>query len=569
MLGKRTTQGSLFTPENRLRRKLGEESFYVFLADHRHELFRDEDFATLYCGDNGRPSVPPSLLACALLLQTFNSVSDQEATDRAAFDQRWQFALGIADDEVPFAKSTLCLFRNQLIIHKEAKLIFHKGIGYLRSKGFAKAHKMTVALDTTPIFGKGAVQDTFNMLSEGLRQVLRVVALLQGRTLEELATAEDFSRYVAPSFKGTWAINWDNEHDRQVVLETLVADCHHVLALAGKSLSGYTPDSAQAKEILQASDLLQKLLVQDVRRSETGAAELIQGVAQDRIVSVHDPEMRHGRKSSSQRFDGYKGALAVETDTQIITAVDVIPGNAHDNVSAPGLIQETKATTGAQIHQVIGDGAYGSAEARLDAQQNQYNLVAPVAESAHTGRFRKEDFAIDLERMCVTCPAGETTSTHYKRRKRTQRGTVFQHKSFTFSLKQCRDCKLRAQCLMPTTRQRGVLVHEQEALLQQARDFQRTEQFRAAYHLRVTVEHRIARLMRLGARQARYFGSSKVLFQLAMAASVANLTLFANMGRTSWLFLPMLTIWLVLTLDVASRIALVESTLPRRATTKP
>ena len=88
MLGKRTPQGTLFTVENRLRKKVGEESFYVFLADHRHELFRDEDFAMLYCSDNGRTSVPPSLLGTALLLQAFDRASDQEATERAQFDQR-------------------------------------------------------------------------------------------------------------------------------------------------------------------------------------------------------------------------------------------------------------------------------------------------------------------------------------------------------------------------------------------------------------------------------------------------------------------------------------------------
>jgi len=130
MLGKRNPQSDLFLPENRLRERIGKESFYVFLSDHRHEIFSDEDFAFLYCSDNGRESVPPSLLATALLLQTYNRVSDQEATDSAKYDQRWQVALGVGDDEDPFAKSTLCMFRNQLIIHEKAKLIFQKGLKY-------------------------------------------------------------------------------------------------------------------------------------------------------------------------------------------------------------------------------------------------------------------------------------------------------------------------------------------------------------------------------------------------------------------------------------------------------
>src|SRR3972149_1640671 len=178
MLGKRTSQDSLFTPATRLRKKIGEESFYVFLGDHRYVVFRDEDFSMLYCSDNGRASVPPSLLAMALILQTYTRVSDQEATERAQFDQRWQAALGLGGGRVPFAKRTLCLFRNQLILHNQAKLIFPKGLDYLRRAGFIKKHKLSIALDTTPIFGKGAVQDTYNMLAEGLYQVLSVLACL-------------------------------------------------------------------------------------------------------------------------------------------------------------------------------------------------------------------------------------------------------------------------------------------------------------------------------------------------------------------------------------------------------
>lgn len=528
MLGKRSPQGKLFTVENRLRKKVGEGSFYVFLADHRHELFSDEDFAMLYCLDNGRESAPPSLLATALILQTFDRVSDQEATDRARFDQRWQLALGLGDEEIPFAKSTLCTFRNQLIIHKQAKLIFKKGIEHLRRHGFVKKHNIRLALDTTAIFGKGAVEDTFNLLAEGLRQVLHMLAQLSARTPEAFAAAHDFSRYVAPSFKGTWSIDWDKENERQIVLDSLVVDCQRALSLARFVLNQYPAQSSEAQEIIQATELLGKLLAQDVRRNDTGKVELIDGVAEDRIISVHDPDMRHGHKSVSNRFDGYKASLAVETESQMIADVGVLPGNAHDSTDASSLVKESAKNLERSVEGVIGDGAYGTAEARLDAQANQYRLTAPVAHPAQKGRFTKDDFTIDLDRQTVTCPAGQTTTTWYPRTTRTKRGRVFQHQSFTFSVKQCRNCPIRSQCLQSTTRQRVVLVHQCEALLQQARVYQRTDEYRAVYRQRVVVEHRIARLVRLGIRKARYFSSTKVLFQLAMAAAVANLTLFAK-----------------------------------------
>jgi hypothetical protein len=553
MLGKRSPQGKLFIAENRLRKKVGEESFYVFLADHRQELFRDEDFAMLYCLDNGRDSAPPSLLATALILQTFDRVSDQEATDRARFDQRWQLALGLSDEEVPFAKSTLCTFRNQLIIHKQAKLIFKKGIEHLRRHGFVKKHKIRLALDTTAIFGKGAVEDTFNLLAEGLRQVLHVLAQLSARTPEAFAAAHDFSRYVAPSFKGTFSIDWDKENERQTVLDSLVADCQRALSLACFVLNQYSDESSEAKEIVQATDLLRKLLAQDVRRNETGKVELIDGVAVDRIISVHDPEMRHGHKSVSNRFDGYKASLAVETESQVIADVGVLPGNAHDSTDASSLVTESAKNLERSVEGVIGDGAYGTAEARLDAQANQYRLTAPVAQPPQKGRFTKDDFTIDLDRQTVTCPAGQTTTTWYPRTTRTKRGRVFQHRSFTFSVKQCRLCPIRSQCLQATTRQRVVLVHQCEALLQQARVYQRTDEYRTVYRQRVVVEHRIARLVRLGIRKARYFGSAKVLFQLAMAAAVANLTLFANSTRPMPSFFLYLLLMSIITIIGVSR----------------
>ena len=526
MLGKRSPQGTLFTVENRLRKKVGQESFYVFLADHRHELFRDEDFAMLYCLDNGRTSVPPSLLATALLLQAFDRVSDHEATERAQFDQRWQLALGVSDEEVPFAKSTLCLFRNQLILHKEAKLIFHKGIEYLRKQGFVKRHKIRLALDTTPIFGKGAVEDTFNMLAEGLRQVLRVLAHLALQKPEEFARLHDFGRYVQPSFKGTWSITWDNEKERQTVLDSLVADCGRALTLASSILNEYPAESEQANQILVASELLSKLLAQDIRRTDSGKAEIIDGVAKDRIVSVHDPEMRHGHKNATQRFDGHKGSVSVETESQVIADVDALPGNAHDNTNAPTLVAESAKNLDARVEGVLGDGAYGSVEARLDAHAEGYSLTAPVGQLPQNGRFTKDDFVIDLENQSVTCPAGQICSTWHEQRTKTKRGTTFKNKRFMFSVAQCGSCPLRSGCVRPDASRRTVSVHEHEELLQQARAYQRTDEYRTIYRQRVVAEHRIARLIRLGVRKARYFGSTKVLFQLAMAAAVANLTLF-------------------------------------------
>jgi hypothetical protein len=124
-------------------------------------LFSDEEFGSLYCPDNGRNNVPPSLLAVALLVQAHDKVSDEEAVNRSQFDMRWKVALGIELDKQPFAKSTLQLFRAQLILHDKVREIFLASVREAKKSGFLKRGKKKLVVDTTHIFGRGAVKDTY------------------------------------------------------------------------------------------------------------------------------------------------------------------------------------------------------------------------------------------------------------------------------------------------------------------------------------------------------------------------------------------------------------------------
>ena len=116
MFTKRDAQESILNCDSQFLSIVGRETFYGFLSEHRHEIFPDDDFAFLYCKDNGRPSIAPSLLALGLLLQIYDKASDDEAARRAHFDLQWQVALGVPVGSRPFAKSTLQLFRSQLIL---------------------------------------------------------------------------------------------------------------------------------------------------------------------------------------------------------------------------------------------------------------------------------------------------------------------------------------------------------------------------------------------------------------------------------------------------------------------
>ena len=257
---------------------------------------------------------------------------------------------------------------------------------------------------------------------------------------------------------------------------------------------------------------------------------LKEGVSRDRMVSVHDPEMRHGHKSSSRRFDGHKASVAVDTDSQVITAVDVLPGNASDNVGALEMVERSEESTISVVEETIGDVAYGDGGTRQSFADAGRTLIAKLPRRPDSKRFPKEDFKIDLESGTCTCPAGHTTRKLCRMGTRTDRtGRTHQLRAFWFDAAVCGGCPLRERCVGSARGSgRTVRLHPQEALLQRARALQRSEGYSDYRQRRVVVEHRLARLVQLGMRQARCFGRAKTLFQLLMAATVANLTLVAG-----------------------------------------
>jgi hypothetical protein len=529
MLGLRLDQRGLFEADHMYLDHVGRHSFYGFLASMRGRLFRDEEFAELYCRDNGRNSVPPSLLATVLLLQTHDKVSDDEATQRADFDIRWKVALGIAVDERPFAKSTLQLFRAHLILHDKARDVFQHSLVFARKTGYIKGRRMKAALDTSYILGRGAAKDTYNLLSDGIIQVVRSLAMLDGVKVEEWAKGRGLERYFGSSVKGEASVNWDNEKARRAFLQGIVADADRVLEIARQSQAEEPEGSARRNGIVEAAGLLGQLLLQDVERKEDSAV-LKEGVSRDRIVSVHDPEMRHGHKSSRKRFDGHKAAVAVDTDSQLITAVDVLPGNASDNTGALELVEQSEENTGIEVKETIGDCAYGDGATRQSFAEAERTLVAKVPGRPDKTHFPKEDFEIDLEAGTCTCPAGKVTRRVITATTRIDHsGQACRVKGFHFHGATCRKCQLRDACVAAGNgKGRTITLHPQEALLQQARSLQKSEAFGKYRRRRQVSEHRLARLVQLGIRQARYFGRVKTLFQLLMAATVANLTLVAT-----------------------------------------
>ncbi len=521
MLGKRNPQRGFFEADHLYGEWVGRKTFYGFLAERRGQLFDDQQFAALYCLNNGRPSVPPSLLATALLLQWYDDVPDDEARDRAKYDLRWKVALGVEVEVQPYAKVTLQVFRAQLIVKQLTDTIFKDVLDLATTRGVLKqGQSLTVAEDTTPILGRGAVKDAFNLLGDGIVLILRELAKQADEALETVAGREGLERYVTgSSLKGEADIDWTDAGQRAAFLRQVVADADRLLEIVRVRRGAVSADSSEDQALAEAAGLLSQVLVQDIERTETGPA-IRRGVSKDRMPSVHDPEMRHGRKSKAKRFDGHKAALVVDTDSQLILAADVLPGNAADQEGALALVEQAEANTGCVVEETIGDCAYGAGPTRQEFIDAGRTLIASVPASTNQGYYPKTAFQIDPEAGTCVCPANQVSATvhHFKNG----------GGQFVFAAGVCAGCPLRSQCV----RGRGgrtVQLHPQEALLQQARALQHSPPFRGYQRRRQAVEHTIARLVQRGLRQARYRGRPKTRFQLLMAAAVVNLTLLAGL----------------------------------------
>src|SRR5262245_32028708 len=251
MLGKRRTQRELFDVGNVYDLALPATSFHAQFAVAAPRLFCDGEFAAFYSERMGRPSVPPSLLALMTLLQHEAGCSDEEAVARTAFDLRWAAVLRRHAGTPLCAKSTFQLFRAHLVLHDAVRTIFQRSIQEAKRAGLLKGGALTIAVDTKPILGRGAVQDTYNLLGTGIQQLVRALAVLQKQAPEAWANEHDLGRYFGPSLKGNADLDWSAPAARQALLTEIVVDARRLLRLAGQAV--VEEEGARAQAVREAA----------------------------------------------------------------------------------------------------------------------------------------------------------------------------------------------------------------------------------------------------------------------------------------------------------------------------
>lgn len=506
MLGERDPQRRLFSAGTQLGptvvAKLG---FYGKLAIEGPHLFQDADFAGAYCADNGRPSVAPSMLVIARLLQHYEGISDAEVIERCRYDLRWKVALDLdlASVEAPFAKSTFQAFRVRLTVHRHEGLAFEKSVQAASAAGLLPP-RLRVALDSSPVRGRGAVKDTFNLLSDAIVTVVRAVAQKQETTPAVVARTAGVARHVeAPSIKGTEGIDWDDAQAVGAFLDRLLQDSERAVALAEHA-------GCATEEVA----LLKKVIAQDIQRpTPDGPPTLRQGVAPDRTVSVHDPEMRHGHKSNGKTYSGHKAHIAVEVTSGVITAVEVTSPAEADGAQVTSLVAQAEQTSGRPVEQAVGDTAYSTRTALAQASEAKVDLVTKMP-SLLQGRHGPGAFQVSTDGRTAQCPAG-VASAELKRR-----GTGYLH---VWAPEHCGACALKLVCTRAARRTLLVLPDFHERRRRER--YAHSEEGRALLRQRMAAEHGLGRLKNLGAGAARYVGRAKTRAQWLWTAAVANLSL--------------------------------------------
>jgi hypothetical protein len=491
--------------------RVKDDSIWAVLHRECHVLFPDESFADLFT-TTGRRSVPPRIVATVMVLQRWLGLSDREAVQAFEFDARWKYACGGLDFDYPgFAHTVPVDMRARLARSERPRRIFEVSLAAAREAGVVSAKRV---LDSTPLYDAVATQDTVTMIRSAIRQLLAAAdAMLEAELRGVLGRDDDYASGGKPT------CDWDNPAAREALVAELAADGFACLdVLDGRELTEAVTDAAA---------LLAIVLGQDLAAGDDGRFRIARRVAKDRVISTVDPDARHGHKTQARGFDGYKGHVAVDPDSEIITDTIVTPGNAGDASVAVDLIDDLLdgQDRGADA-KVYGDSAYGTGEfqQRLD-DEHIASGCRTQPPSAPAGRFAKDRFTIDLDGGTVTCPVGATVTIRPS-------GAGGGIASFA---EHCTSCPLRDQCT-DAVAGRTITINEFEATLARARQRQTEAAWQADYRAnRPKVERKLAHLMRRrhGGRRARVRGQPKVDADFNLLAAATNLARLAALGLRS------------------------------------
>lgn len=479
---------------------LADNSIFKLLYHFGDQIFSDHFFSDLY--DNlGRASIPPRVVATVMVLQRLHGLSDREAVTAFTYDVRYKYACGGLSYEYPgFAHTVLVDFRARLADSSDPRRIFDAVLELVSRANLVKEKRV---LDSTPLYDAVTTMDTVTLLRRGIRGVYRESRSKESSYKGVVAQLIEVDGYL-PSAKPS--IDWDDKAEREALIDHIAKDAVVIL--------GFFENKPTHKELSEALLFLATIMGQDIQ--VIGDTYVIaKRVAKDRVISSVDTDARHGRKSSSNRFDGYKAHVAIDPDSEIITAAVVTPGNVHDSKAALDLLDN-------QTEVVFGDNAYGTAE--LFNEFSNRGIDARVKANfpkRPDGLIPKSDFVVDFDTGVVVCPNGISVGMRPQRKG----GHIA---SF---VKHCQKCPLVERCTKAKSGRR-IYFGAYEKQLHAARVRFANPELRQDYtKTRPKVERKLAHLTRRlhGGRKARVRGLTKVTADFLLLVAAQNLARLAKL----------------------------------------
>jgi hypothetical protein len=504
--------------EEWIMRRLGRtRKLFAFLRAHRHELFDDAfqaELESMYRETGaGKPPVPPALLAMVTLLQAYLKVSDAEVVELSVMDRRWQLVLDCLEvTEPPFSQGALGEFRARLIGMDMDRRLLERTVEVARQSPAFDARKLPkslrVAFDASALEGAGRVEDTINLLGHAARKVVLCVAVLLGCSAEAVARQAGIPVLRAPSVKSGLDVDWTDPQAPAEALQQLVQQLEALEAWVVRRV----PEALTQGPLQQPLTALHQVQAQDLEPQPDGqGVRLRKGVAPERRCSIEDPEMRHGRKSTHRRFNGYKRHVATSLDDDLLLACALTPANRPEDEAAAPLKADIERQELGPIDELYIDRGYLSSPVVPAVLKAGGTVICRPWGLAKGEMFTKQDFQLNLRTKTLTCPGGHTRAFHL--------GTVVE-----FPAAQCDRCPLRAQCTTAALgRGRTVSIGEDEPFQHRLRQRVATRAGRAQLRQRVEVEHRLAHLGARQGQRARYKGVRKNLFDVRRTAAVLNL----------------------------------------------
>lgn len=502
----------LTTVEQNIVKRIKRAKLFTFLREWRHELLDEsiqKELSQLYAEQSkGHPPVPPVQLALTTILQAYTGASDAEAIEALTMDRRWQLVLNCLDcEQAPFCQATLVRFRMALMIQGLDRRLIERTVEMAqKTKGFG-SRQLRAALDSSPLWGSAKVEDTYNLLGHALRKAMSVIASQQGRELAEVATDMGASILAGSSLKAALDLNWDAPDERNLALGIVLGVLQQV-----ETQLQQQPEVNEHPVVRSSLKAARQVEQQDVEVGSNGVVQLRRGVARDRRISIEDEQIRHGRKSHTQRFDGYKRHVLRDLDLGLVRAVGLTPANVPETQVTDAIANDLKSQQVKLVALYI-DRAYLSSSLVKD-RSDELTIYCKAWQVSNTQRFAKTAFVLDWDNGTICCPNQVILPFTL--------GSKVQ-----FPAAVCAACPLKERCTT-SAQGRSVSIHPDEPLFRELQQRQSTPAGRASLRERVAVEHSLSHIGHWQGDQARYIGWRKNLFDLRRTAVVHNLHVLAK-----------------------------------------